>query len=159
MSHVLTLDTAQEKRLLLSLSGIQFTHILDVMIIMPLAPMLMRTFNLSTVQFGWLVSAYTLTAAAAAILAAIVIDRFDRRHVVLGFYGAFIVATALCAAAPSYTLLLMAWREPSGGYWVRWCMFTSPTPYPMNVAARQQDGSWRHFPCPLCWVCRSACCW
>jgi predicted MFS family arabinose efflux permease len=115
MSHVLTLDTAQEKRLLLSLSGIQFTHILDVMIIMPLAPMLMRTFNLSTVQFGWLVSAYTLTAAAAAILAAIVIDRFDRRHVVLGFYGAFIVATALCAAAPSYTLLLIA-RGMAGAF-------------------------------------------
>lgn len=115
MSHILTLDTAQEKRLLLSLSGIQFTHILDVMIIMPLAPMLMRTFNLSTIQFGWLVSAYTLTAAAAAILAAIVVDRFDRRHVVLTFYAAFIVATALCAAAPSYTLLLIA-RGMAGAF-------------------------------------------
>jgi predicted MFS family arabinose efflux permease len=115
MSNVLTLDTKQEKRLLLSLSGIQFTHILDVMIIMPLAPMLMRTFSLSTVQFGWLVSAYTFTAAASAILAAAVIDRFDRRHVLLTFYAAFIVATALCAAAPSYTLLLIA-RGMAGAF-------------------------------------------
>lgn len=108
MSHTLTLNTAQEKRLLLSLSGIQFTHILDVMIIMPLAPMLMRTFNLTTVQFGWLVSAYTFSAAATALLAAVVVDRFDRRHVVLTFYAAFIIATALCAVAPTYTLLLIA---------------------------------------------------
>ncbi len=115
MSHILTLNTAQEKRLLLSLSGIQFTHILDVMIIMPLAPMLMRTFQLSTVQFGWLVSAYTFTAAATAILAAIVVDRFDRRHVVLTFYAAFIIATALCAAAPSYSLLLIA-RGMAGAF-------------------------------------------
>lgn len=108
MSHTLTLNSTQEKRLLLSLSGIQFTHILDVMIIMPLAPMLMRTFNLSTVQFGWLVSAYTFSAAATALLAAVVVDRFDRRHVVLTFYAAFITATALCAVAPTYTLLLIA---------------------------------------------------
>ncbi len=108
MSNVVTLNTAQEKRLLLTLAGIQFTHILDFMIIMPLGPMLMRSFNLTTGQFGLLVSAYTFTAAASAILAATVIDRFNRRRMVLVSYAAFIVATALCAAAPSYILLLIA---------------------------------------------------
>lgn len=106
MSETITLTPAKEKGLLLSLAGIQFSHILDVMIIMPLAPMLMRTFHFTTVQFGLLISAYTFMAAVSSILAAMVIDRFDRRRVMLVFFAAFIIATALCAAATSYHLLL-----------------------------------------------------
>jgi hypothetical protein len=49
MTQVIVLNPVQEKRLLRSLSGIQFSNILDVMIIMPLAPMLMRTFHLTAV--------------------------------------------------------------------------------------------------------------
>jgi predicted MFS family arabinose efflux permease len=107
MPEIIKLTANQEKGLLLSLSGIQFSHILDVMIVMPLAPMLMRTFNLTAVQFGLLVSAYTFMAAVSSILAAMVIDRFDRRRVMLIFFAAFIIATALCAAATSYHMLLL----------------------------------------------------
>ena len=106
MSETITLTPAKEKGLLLSLAGIQFSHILDVMIIMPLAPMLMRTFHFTTVQFGLLISAYTFMAAISSILAAMVIDRFDRRRVMLVFFAAFIIATAMCAAATSYHWLL-----------------------------------------------------
>ena len=108
MTQVIVLNPVQEKRLLRSLSGIQFSNILDVMIIMPLAPMLMRTFHLTAVQFGLLVSAYTFMAAVTSLVAAMVVDRFDRRRVMLSFFAAFIVATALCAVAPSYHLLLLA---------------------------------------------------
>lgn len=108
MSHVVHLSATQEKSLLRSLSGIQFSHILDVMVIMPLAPMLMRTFSLSAIQFGVLVSAYTFMAALSSLIAAMVIDRFDRRRVVLTFFACFIVATALCAITPTYHLLLVA---------------------------------------------------
>ena len=97
-----------ETRLLLTLAGIQFTHILDFMIMMPLGPLLTRFFGLSTGQFGLLVSTYTFCAAIAAIGAATVIERFNRRHVVLVLYAGFIVATAACAAAPSYITLLIA---------------------------------------------------
>ncbi|MBI3188195.1 MAG: MFS transporter, partial [Gammaproteobacteria bacterium] len=106
MSETLTLTPAREKGLLLTLAGIQFCHILDVMIIMPLAPMLMRTFTFTAAQFGLLISAYTFMAAISSILAAMVIDRFDRRQVILSFFAAFIVATALCAMATSYHMLL-----------------------------------------------------
>ena len=108
MTQIITLNPAQEKSLLRSLSGIQFSHILDVMIIMPLAPMLMRTFELTAVQFGLLISSYTFMGAISSIIAAMVIDRFDRRRVVLVFFAAFIVATVLCAIAPNYHLLLFA---------------------------------------------------
>jgi predicted MFS family arabinose efflux permease len=108
MSQVVHLNSVQEKSLLRSLSGIQFSHILDVMIIMPLAPMLMRTFELTAVQFGVLVAAYTFMGAISSIIAAMVIDRFDRRRVMLICFAAFILATLLCALAPSYKLLLIA---------------------------------------------------
>jgi predicted MFS family arabinose efflux permease len=108
MSQAIYLNATQEKSLLRSLSGIQFSHILDVMIIMPLAPMLMRTFDLSAVQFGLLISSYTFMGAISSIIAAMVIDRFDRRRVMLWFFAAFIIATVLCAVSPSYHLLLFA---------------------------------------------------
>jgi predicted MFS family arabinose efflux permease len=108
MTQIVTLNTAQEKSLLRSLSGIQFSHILDVMIIMPLAPMLMRTFDLTAVQFGLLISSYTFMGAISSIIAAMVIDRFDRRRVVLVFFASFIIATSVCAIAPTYHLLLLA---------------------------------------------------
>ncbi len=104
----LPLDPKREQRLLLVLAGIQFTHILDFMIMMPLGPMLTRAFGLSTGQFGLLVSTYTFSAAVSAIVAATVIDRFNRRAVVLALYAAFIVATAACAASPGYAALLIA---------------------------------------------------
>ena len=110
LTPALTLPLApkQESRLLLTLAGIQFTHILDFMIMMPLGPLLTRSFGLSTGQFGLLVSTYTFCAAIAAIAAATVIERFNRRRVVLVLYAGFIVATAACAVAPSYTMLLIA---------------------------------------------------
>ena len=51
-----------ERSLVLVLAAIQFTHIMDFMIMMPLGPQLMRVMLISPYQFGLLVSAYTLTA-------------------------------------------------------------------------------------------------
>jgi hypothetical protein len=43
MSTTTPLDPARERMLLLTLAGIQFAHILDFMIMMPLGPVLMRS--------------------------------------------------------------------------------------------------------------------
>lgn len=98
----------RETLLLLLLAGVQFTHIVDFMVLMPLGPQFMRRFAVSPAEFGLLVSAYTFGAAASALLAAFHIDRFDRRHAILAVYAGFIVATALCAAAPGFHALLAA---------------------------------------------------
>jgi predicted MFS family arabinose efflux permease len=110
-----SLTPRQESRLLATLAGIQFTHILDFMIMMPLAPMLTRAFGLSPAQFGLLVSIYTLAAAVTAVLAASAVDRFDRRKLVLALYAAFTLATAACALAPSYWALMIA-RAAAGAF-------------------------------------------
>ena len=50
------------------LAAIQFTHILDFMIIMPRGPVFMSDFKIDAHQFGWLVSSYTFGAALMAVL-------------------------------------------------------------------------------------------
>ena len=59
------LEPARERVLLVTLAGIQFAHILDFMIMMPLGPVLMREFGVGTDGFGLLVSSYTLSAACS----------------------------------------------------------------------------------------------
>ena len=75
--------SAREKLLLWLLAGLQFTHILDFMIITPLAPQFMRLWGISAQQFGYLVSVYAIAAAVAGLAAAFVIDKFDRRSALL----------------------------------------------------------------------------
>ncbi|MDO9421785.1 MAG: MFS transporter [Herminiimonas sp.] len=98
-----------------TIAGIQFTHILDFMIMMPLGPQLIRVLQIDTHQFGLLLSSYTLTAAASSLLAATYIDRFDRRKLMLTLYALFIIATLCCGLAPNYTALLIA-RALAGAF-------------------------------------------
>jgi predicted MFS family arabinose efflux permease len=100
---------------LLTLAAVQFTHIVDFMIIMPLGPQLMRILGVGTREFSLLVSAYTFAAAASGFVAAFWIDRFDHKRVLLVLYSGFIVATALCGLAPNHPLLLAA-RVVAGAF-------------------------------------------
>ena len=104
-----------ERSLVLVLAAIQFTHIMDFMIMMPLGPQLMRVMLISPQQFGLLVSAYTLTAAVAALAVAFYTDRFDRRQTLLFLYAGFLISTLLCGIAPGYTELLAA-RAVAGAF-------------------------------------------
>ncbi|MFJ7567263.1 MFS transporter [Herminiimonas sp. NPDC097707] len=104
-----------ERLFLLTIAGIQFTHILDFMIMMPLGPQLIRVLHIDTHQFGVLLSSYTFTAAASGLLAASYIDRFDRRKLILTLYALFIIATLCCGLAPDYTTLLIA-RALAGAF-------------------------------------------
>jgi predicted MFS family arabinose efflux permease len=101
--------------LLVVLAGVQFTHILDFMVLMPLGPQLMRLWRIDAGQFGVLVSAYTFTAAITALLCAFYIDRFDRKRALLVLYAGFATATLSCAIAPSYEWLLVA-RAAAGAF-------------------------------------------
>lgn len=102
------LSAQRERLLLLTLAGIQFTHIVDFMIMMPLGPQLTALFGISLAQFGLLVSAYTVAAGLSGLLATTFIDRFDRRHLLLSLYALFALTTVACAWAPSYSLLMAA---------------------------------------------------
>jgi DHA1 family inner membrane transport protein len=97
-----------ERLVLLVLAGIQFTHIMDFMVMMPLAPQLMRELDLGAGQFSALVAAYSIAAGIVGLLSAPFIDRFDRRTLLLVVYAGFTVATLFCGLAANAHVLLIA---------------------------------------------------
>lgn len=103
----------QEKALLWTLAAINFIHIVDFMILMPLGPQLMRLFDISPSQFGFLVSSYTFSAGVSSFFGAFVLDRFDRKKILLWVYVGFTLGTLGCALSPNYAVLLLA-RVVSG---------------------------------------------
>ncbi len=102
------LTPRRERWLLLTLAGIQFTHILDFLIMMPLGPQFTALFGISNAEFGLLVSAYTLSAGFSGLMAATYIDRFGRKQLLLSMYALFGLATLACAFAPDYVWLMVA---------------------------------------------------
>jgi predicted MFS family arabinose efflux permease len=142
----------RECLLLFVLAAVQFTHIVDFMIIMPLgsrfinegplgnalhqaglllmqgSPMTRAAFaghfltaaqgdglRMTTTQFGFVVSAYTISAGLASLLAARFLDRFDRKGALLFLFAGFSIGTVLCGVATTYLQLLLA-RAVAGAF-------------------------------------------
>lgn len=100
--------TGYEKFLIAILTILQFTVILDFMVLSPLGAILMPALSINPQQFGWVVSAYAFSAGASGLLAAGFADRFDRKRMLLVFYTGFLAGTLLCGLAPDYHTLLAA---------------------------------------------------
>ena len=103
-----SLSPKRELWLLITLAGIQFTNILDFMIMMPLGPQFTGLFGISDAEFATLVSAYTLAAGASGLLASTYIDRFGRKRLLLVLYTLFALATLACGLMNSYAGLMAA---------------------------------------------------
>ena len=91
----------RERHLIAFLTTVQFVHMVDFVMMMPLGPMLMRDLNIGTREFSWLVSSYTFAAALSGVLAGFIIDRFDRRRLIVPLLMLFSLATMACAWAPT----------------------------------------------------------
>jgi predicted MFS family arabinose efflux permease len=90
------------------LTFIQFTVILDFMVLSPLGVILLKELDITTAQFGMVVSAYAFSAGASGLLAAGFADKFDRKKLLVFFYTGFVIGTLLCGLATSYQFLLIA---------------------------------------------------
>jgi predicted MFS family arabinose efflux permease len=99
---------ARERLLLLTLAAIQFTTVLDFLIIIPLAPQYMEVFHVATWQFQIIVGAYGLSAGLAGLLACFFLDRFDRKQALVWLYAGFALGTLFCGMAPDYYMLVAA---------------------------------------------------
>jgi DHA1 family inner membrane transport protein len=99
---------SKERIALLLLAALNFTHILDFMIMMPLGNYLMPYFNISPQQFSMLVASYTFSAGFAGFLAAFFVDNYDRKRVLLFGYSGFLIGTLCCAVSPSFEFLLIS---------------------------------------------------
>jgi predicted MFS family arabinose efflux permease len=100
--------TAYQKFIIAILSVLQFSVVLDFMVLSPLGAILLDELDIQTSQFGLVVSAYAISAGLSGILAAGFADRFDRKKFLLFFYTGFIAGTLFCGLAPDYPSLLIA---------------------------------------------------
>ena len=100
--------TFNQKIIIAILALLQFTVILDFMVISPLGDILMKTLDMTTSNFGFAVSAYAFSAGISGLLAAGFADKFDRKKLLIFFYTGFIIGTVFCALSSSYMMLLMA---------------------------------------------------
>jgi predicted MFS family arabinose efflux permease len=100
--------TSYQKFVICILALLQFTVILDFMVISPLGDILMKTLDMTTANFGFAVSAYAFSAGISGLLAAGFADKFDRKKLLVFFYSGFIAGTLFCALSNNYLTLLSA---------------------------------------------------
>jgi predicted MFS family arabinose efflux permease len=100
--------TKYETFIIAILALLQFSVVLDFMVLSPLGAQLMLELSITPKQFGWVVSAYAFSAGASGLLAAGFADKFDRKKLLLFFYTGFVLGTFLCGIAPDYHFLLIA---------------------------------------------------
>ena len=94
--------------MLITLAIINFTNIMDFMVMMPLAPQLTALFQLTPQQWSLVVSSYTFTAFVSVLLSLFFVDKFDRKPFFMVIYVGFIIGTLFCSMANSYVQLIAA---------------------------------------------------
>lgn len=100
--------TKEQKIILYLLACVQFTNIMDFMIMMPMGPIIMKAFTLTAREYSFLVSAYSISAGICGFVAAFFVDKFDRKNVLTIAYIGLLLGTFACAVAPTYEMLMMA---------------------------------------------------
>jgi predicted MFS family arabinose efflux permease len=98
--------STKERIIIVLLASINFTHILDFMIMMPLGNYLMPFFDITPRQFSFLVGAYPITAFFSGFAAAFFVDKHDRKKVLVFAYIGFLIGTLACGTSTTYGLLL-----------------------------------------------------
>ncbi len=101
--------------ILLLLAIVQFVHVLDFIIVMPLGPQLMRMLNVGPTEFAALISVYNLSAATAGLAGAFILDRYDRKSALLMSLAGLILGTLACGLSPSLASLTFA-RAMTGAF-------------------------------------------
>ena len=93
---------------LLVLALVQFTSIVDFMVVMPLGPQMIRKLGLTTRQFSLIVASYSISAGLAGLLASSIMDRFGRKSAYQGLFAGFLLGTLACCLTREYNTLLAA---------------------------------------------------
>jgi MFS transporter, DHA1 family, inner membrane transport protein len=98
----------KERIILFLLAALNFTNILDFMIMMPLGNFLMPHFKIGAQYFSVIVAAYPIASFVSSIIAAFFVDKYDRKKVLLFAYIGFLIGTISCGVAPDAVFLMAA---------------------------------------------------
>ena len=105
----------KERAIILLLAAINFTQVLDFVNMVPLSIYLIPDLRISAFQFSTLVASYSISAFFSGIIAALLIDRHDRKKSLLIAFTGFLIGSFACGIAPNYVTLLIA-RIVSGTF-------------------------------------------
>ena len=94
------------KLILYTLAVINFTHIVDSMLIMPLGDIFIEEFQISAHKYSYLVMAYAFAAFLSSCMGFFFLDSFDRKKALLLAYTGFSIGTFACAFCNTYELLV-----------------------------------------------------
>jgi predicted MFS family arabinose efflux permease len=100
--------SSYQKFVVAVLAFLQFTIVLDFMLLSPLGALVIPALHITPSQFGWVVSVYAFSAGLSGVLTAGFADRFDRKKLLMFFYCGFLAGTLLCGLAHTYHMLLLA---------------------------------------------------
>jgi predicted MFS family arabinose efflux permease len=100
--------TSYQISVILILALTQFSVVLDFMVMSPLGDLLIKDLKITPAQFGVVVSSYALSAGVSGFLTASFADKFDRKKLLMFFYGGFILGTLFCGLSTSYMILVFA---------------------------------------------------
>lgn len=87
---------------------VQFIDVLDFMIVMPLGPDFAKDLNFPEAKLGWTAGSYTIAAAISGILSSTIIDKFDRKKVLLVTIAGLALANLFSANAWDINSLLLS---------------------------------------------------
>src|SRR6201992_119019 len=100
--------SSYQKFVVATLAFLQFTIVLDFMMLAPLGALVMPALKITPSQFGLVVSTYAFSAWLSGLLTAGFADLFDRQKLLLFFYTGFLAGTVLCGLASTSPMLLVA---------------------------------------------------
>ncbi len=104
-----------ERLIITILFFVQFTHMVDFVVMMPLGPKLVRSFGLTPSQFSYVISSYAFAAAIMGFISSFFVDNYDRKKVLVFFYTGFLMANVFCALSVNYFMLVLS-RILAGGF-------------------------------------------
>lgn len=108
-------ESKQERWIVFILAAMQFFHVLDFVIMMPLGPFFMKEFSIGSTEFGFLVSSYTFSAGLFGFFGAFFLEKWERKKSLLFVFLGFSLATIFCSISFNYYQLLIA-RSIAGGF-------------------------------------------
>lgn len=94
------------KNAVVLLFGTRLLSALGIAVVLPVLPLIARTFHLSATEVGWVLVSFTIAEALMTPVAGVLSDRFGRKIVLLPALVVFAVGGILCAFATNLTELI-----------------------------------------------------
>ncbi len=96
-----------EYQIVFLIAFIGFLASSDSMLLMPLSDIIIKKYGVSAQVSTWVISTYSLCAGVSGFLSASMMDRFDRKKLLIGTFIGFTTGTFLCGFANSFGLFVL----------------------------------------------------